>query len=131
MFLPIKTDSPLRSVPWMNWAIIVHGGHVGVILNAVAATDSDYASETLVPVEVPVDASAVLEATAVAGTAVATDVGTGEKVLVSCIIIAIAIGSTARTMEFPGIRRPSFTIPTAAPSPEHPIRHRRTRRNRH
>ena len=22
MFIPIKTDSPLRSVPWMNWLLI-------------------------------------------------------------------------------------------------------------
>ena len=50
--------------------------HVGCILKAIASTDSDYASETLVPIEVPDGPNAVLLATSVDGTAVAADVGT-------------------------------------------------------
>ncbi len=35
MFLPIKTDSPLRSVPWMNWLLI----GINVIVFAVQSQD--------------------------------------------------------------------------------------------
>lgn len=45
------------------------GDHVGLIQKAVAATDSDYASETRVPVEIPQDKMCVLEADATGLTA--------------------------------------------------------------
>lgn len=48
--------------------------HVGIILESVASTDSDFASATKVAVEVPVEPSAELEAD-VTGTLVTTSVG--------------------------------------------------------
>ena len=47
--------------------------HVGVLRKAVAATDSDYASTTLVPVEVPIND--MVEWLATTSSAVAADVG--------------------------------------------------------
>lgn len=49
------------------------GMHVGVIRKTIAATDSDYASTTLVPVEVPVERWVEWEVDATS--AVAADVG--------------------------------------------------------
>lgn len=43
------------------------GDHIGLILKAVAATDADYASNTLVPVEVPQDKVCEFEADVTSG----------------------------------------------------------------
>lgn len=48
---------------------------IGVIRHAIAATDSDYADERLVEVEVPVEKNVVWEADVKVGTLVATSVG--------------------------------------------------------
>jgi len=45
------------------------GDHIGIILKAIASTDSDYASKTLVPVEVPQEPQCELEADATGLTA--------------------------------------------------------------
>jgi len=48
--------------------------HYGIILEAVASTDSDFASTTNVAVEVPMETSCELESTAT-GTLATTDIG--------------------------------------------------------
>lgn len=48
---------------------------VGIIRKAVASTDSDYASTTKVPVEVPTSPSCEVEADVTTGTLVTTSVG--------------------------------------------------------
>jgi len=49
--------------------------HLGIILESVASTDSDFASNTKVMVEVPLEPSCEIEAT-VGNTLVTTDIGT-------------------------------------------------------
>ena len=49
------------------------GAHIGVIRKAIAATDDDYTSNTLVPVEVPVERWVEWEV--LAASAVSTDIG--------------------------------------------------------
>lgn len=49
--------------------------HIGTILKTVAATDSDYASNTLEPVLVPTAGADSIWLATTTGTAVATDVG--------------------------------------------------------
>ena len=51
------------------------GDHIGIVKQSVAATDDDYAQNTALMVEVPLDKFAVLEAE-VTGTFAATAVGT-------------------------------------------------------
>lgn len=48
--------------------------HIGIILEAVASTDSDFASATKVAVEIPAEVSCEFEAT-VTGTLATTDIG--------------------------------------------------------
>ena len=48
------------------------GDHIGVCLKTIAATDSDYASNTLIPVLVPSDSRAEFEVDVDTGTALTT-----------------------------------------------------------
>lgn len=50
--------------------------HLGIIRTAVTSGDADFASTTLVPVEVPLEPSAEFEST-VTGTLATTDIGVG------------------------------------------------------
>lgn len=72
------------------------GDHIGFILKAVAATDSDYASETFVPVEVPQDKMCEFEADATGLTA--AKVGTSMDLTNASTVNGAAASKDAVTL---------------------------------
>lgn len=84
MWLPVTPSTAIGAgalVAWSSGKLIAATNTTpsysiaGVLRKAIAATDSDYASERLVAVEVPVEKNVVWEADVLDGTLVATSRG--------------------------------------------------------
>lgn len=82
-WLPVTTSTVLTKgavVAWSSGLLIAATSstapstHVGVVQKTIAATDSDYATARLIPVEVPCEVNVVWEA-AVTATLVVGDIG--------------------------------------------------------
>jgi hypothetical protein len=84
MHLPVTPSTAIANGSLVAWSSgkLIAATHtvnsydiVGVLRKAIAATDTDYASDRLVPVEVPVEKNVVFEAPVAVGTLVATSRG--------------------------------------------------------